>query len=201
MLNLRLSRYNAVCCIMALTLFVVSSHATAQVTVNAPKGILNRDQPKTGKEKPKQRGNDSSRRDKPATPSVRNFDDKSDDAHEAKSNRRSQVSAPKDNYRMSAKAAERQVSGFRIQVLFSSSRNAREEAKSRARNLALKFPQYRSYISYNAPQWRLRIGDFRNRDDAGRAMSRLRNAFPAYSASMIVVRDVVNIWPGGVGNR
>ena len=58
----------------------------------------------------------------------------------------------------------------------------------------MKFPQYRSYISYNAPTWRLRLGDFKTHGDAQAALSHIRSVFPNYAREMTIVRDHINVW-------
>lgn len=83
--------------------------------------------------------------------------------------------------------------GFRIQVLSDNTPNGKANAQARARAIAMKFPQYRTYISFNAPSWRLRIGDFKDQGEASAAMSRVRAAFPAFGG-MSLVKDNVNIW-------
>lgn len=84
--------------------------------------------------------------------------------------------------------------GFRIQVFNESSANAKADAQNRARAIAMRFPQYRTYLSYNAPAWRLRIGDFKDQGEAAAALSRVRSAFPAFSGQMMLVKDNVNVW-------
>lgn len=84
--------------------------------------------------------------------------------------------------------------GFRIQVYSDNSSNGKANAQARAKALSVKFPQYRTYLSYNAPSWRLRIGDFKDHSEASAALGKVRGAFPAYSSEMIVVKDNVNVW-------
>ena len=88
----------------------------------------------------------------------------------------------------------KQVTGYRIQVLFSSRRGARNLAYARAKELAMAFPQYHYYVSYNAPQWRLRVGDFTRRESARRALRRIKKAFRKYASETIIVTDTVNVW-------
>lgn len=83
--------------------------------------------------------------------------------------------------------------GFRIQVLSDNGANGKANAQARARAIAMRFPQYRSYISFNAPSWRLRIGDFKDQSEASAALSRMRAAFPSYGG-MSIVKDNVNVW-------
>jgi outer membrane biosynthesis protein TonB len=85
--------------------------------------------------------------------------------------------------------------GYRIQAYSDNNyRTAKASAQARARAIAMKFPQYRSYISYNAPTWRLRLGDFKSHSEAQAALSRIRSVFPNYAREMTIVRDHINVW-------
>lgn len=84
--------------------------------------------------------------------------------------------------------------GFRIQAFSESSASGKATAQARAKQIAMKFPQYRTYISYNAPMWRLRVGDFKTQADAQTAMSRLRSIFPQFAGSLMIVKDNINVW-------
>lgn len=83
--------------------------------------------------------------------------------------------------------------GYRVQVFSdNNARSAKSEARGRARNISSRFPQYRTYVVYNAPFWRLRVGDFRNQQDAEQAADEIKRAFPSYSREVRVVRDRIS---------
>ena len=85
--------------------------------------------------------------------------------------------------------------GFRIQAYTDNNpKTAKAAAQKRARDIAMKFPQYRSYITYKAPAWRLRIGDFKTRGEAQAALARIKKIYPNYAREMVIVRDRINIW-------
>lgn len=92
-----------------------------------------------------------------------------------------------------APTATRSAGGYRIQ-LFSgnNARTAKNEATHRASLIDTQFPEYASYVSYDAPYWRLKVGDFRNYEEASAALSRLKAAMPSYAREMRVVRDRIN---------
>ena len=120
--------------------------------------------------------------------------DKDNDKDTKKEARHEEKRPPKRNHTTQQSIQARGV-GYRIQAFSDNSgNNAKAAAQQRARAIAMKFPQYRSYISYNAPSWRLRIGDFQKQEDAQRALQRIRAAFPAYGREMIIVRDRINVW-------
>ena len=85
--------------------------------------------------------------------------------------------------------------GFRIQAYTdNNARTAKAAAQQRARDIAMKFPQYRSYISYKAPSWRLRIGDFKTQREAQAALQRIKSVYPKFAREMVIVRDRINVW-------
>ena len=85
--------------------------------------------------------------------------------------------------------------GYRIQAYSDNNyKTAKAAAQKRARDIAMKFPQYRSYISYEAPAWRLRIGDFKTHREAQAALHRIKSVYPKFAREMVIVRDRINIW-------
>ncbi len=194
MLNSRLARIFALSFVLVLLVAMTPVAVTAQVTVNAPKGLLNREKGTSAKEKDKEK----SKAQEPAGGEASTTSPaESQHSQPVKSQPRKKRVLSNDerkNYRFSNQTVTKRTGGFRVQVLFSSNKNARSVAQARAKEIALKFPQYRFYISYNAPQWRLRVGDFTSRESAGKALRRIRRAFRAYGSEMIVVRDNINVW-------
>lgn len=84
--------------------------------------------------------------------------------------------------------------GYRVQVFSDNNqRTAKNEARSKSRSIGSRFPKYRTYVSYTSPYWRLRVGDFRTRQEATAAADELREAFPSYSKEIRVVRDRINL--------
>lgn len=86
------------------------------------------------------------------------------------------------------------MAGYRIQVYSDGNqRNAKKQTQLKAAQVSRRFPNMRTYISYSAPFWRLRVGDFRSRSEADAAAAQLRQAFPAFRNEIRIVRDRVNI--------
>lgn len=93
-------------------------------------------------------------------------------------------------------ASNENVVGYRIQVFSDrNQRTAKGEAMSKERSIKEAFPEMGSYITYDAPSWRLRVGDFRTRDEAVARLAELRELFPGYANEMIIVVDVINTLP------
>ena len=90
-----------------------------------------------------------------------------------------------------------QRNGFRIQV-FSDGRNQSTlEARAKARGNAIvaRFPKYRGqvYTYSSAPNWYTRIGNFRNEEEAQKALDELKRSFPGFSSEMRVVKSKINV--------
>lgn len=76
--------------------------------------------------------------------------------------------------------------GFRVQIYNGSNRG---EAQQRKIDFIRRFPNTRSYMTYIAPTYRVKVGDFKTRADAMRFYSTLSTI---YSPCM-VVPDIVEI--------
>lgn len=86
------------------------------------------------------------------------------------------------------------MAGYRVQVFSdNNSRTAKNEARAKAHTVGEQFPQYRTYVSYTSPYWRLKVGDFRTRHEAETVAEEMRRAFPAFGKEIRVVRDRITI--------
>jgi len=84
--------------------------------------------------------------------------------------------------------------GYRIQVFDDNNpRTARTEAQNRKRLMESRFPEWRSYMQFNSPYWRVKVGDFQTRGEAEGAIEDMRRAFPYMSTQLRIVRDRINI--------
>lgn len=82
--------------------------------------------------------------------------------------------------------------GYRIQVYSgNNARYSKGEAQNRAAAIAAAFPEHATYVTYDAPYWRLRVGDFRTYEDASAALSVLKAQFPAYARELRLVRSKI----------
>lgn len=83
--------------------------------------------------------------------------------------------------------ARRHVPGFRIQVMNTPDRNKVNAAKIKVYE---QFPDWKPYLIYQAPNYKLRVGDFRTEDEANAAMQQLSRLFPT---GLYVIRDVIEV--------
>ena len=182
---------------------------SGQVNVDAPKELvkrnnanLNNKQQQTTKDK-KVNEKDKNKAE-PANDDVKlneldeeTKDVKKDEDKDKEKDKKKEEVTPKKPKRThtSQQTIEDRGVGFRIQAFTDNNpRTAKTDAQKRARDIAMKFPQYRSYITYKAPAWRLRIGDFKTRAEAQAALARIKKIYPNYAREMVIVRDRINIW-------
>lgn len=83
--------------------------------------------------------------------------------------------------------ARRNVAGYRLQVINTSDRNAAISAKTKVYQL---YPELKAYLLYQAPYFRLRVGNFTDKDEAEDYRKSLSKEFPN---SVFLVRDTVEV--------
>ena len=85
------------------------------------------------------------------------------------------------------------LNGFRINVYSGNGRNAKETAENRERMILEKFPEITTYLVYNPPFFRLRIGDFQNEEAAIVFFNRVKKEFPQFAREMLIVSDEIKV--------
>ena len=89
------------------------------------------------------------------------------------------------NKRTSALTSNGKVKGFRIQII---STNSRVEAFNVKALVLSRFPDQKVYTTYQAPLFKVRVGDFIKRDEAEKYRKLMLAIFPT---GLYVVEDVV----------
>ncbi len=85
--------------------------------------------------------------------------------------------------------SRRNVPGFRIQVINTSDRNAAISAKTKVYQL---YPELKAYLIYQSPYFRLRVGNFKDKEEADGYMKVLSKQFPG---NVFLIRDIIEIKP------
>jgi hypothetical protein len=76
------------------------------------------------------------------------------------------------------------VSGYRVQIHFG---NEREKAKEIKTQFLKTFPDIPAYESYQSPNFRIRVGDYRSKLEASKYLMQISGAFPS---SFIVTDNI-----------
>lgn len=79
-----------------------------------------------------------------------------------------------------------QMSGYRIQLFFDSEKSSVDEARSKFMNL---YPKVDTYVTYVAPNYFLKVGDFRTQTDAEKVKSAVEGQFP----TSFIVKEKINL--------
>lgn len=83
--------------------------------------------------------------------------------------------------------------GYRVQVFDDNNvMSAKHDAQARRHLVESRFPEFRTYVQFNSPYWKVKVGDFRTRSEADAAMAAIRAAFPGFASQLRVVRDRIN---------
>src|ERR1700760_3717277 len=88
---------------------------------------------------------------------------------------------------MTTRQSRRNVPGFRIQVMNTPDRQKVYDAKVKVYQ---EFPDWKPYLLYQAPNYKLRVGDFKTEDEAQAALQQLSKLFPQ---GMYVIRDIIEL--------
>ncbi|MCO5258551.1 MAG: SPOR domain-containing protein [Crocinitomicaceae bacterium] len=79
-----------------------------------------------------------------------------------------------------------QISGYRLQIFFDSDKSKVDHARIQ---FSRSFPKIEAYVTYNAPNYFLRVGDFRTSAEADRLKAELGSEFP----TSFIVQEKVNL--------
>ena len=89
------------------------------------------------------------------------------------------------NKRTAMLTSSGQYKGYRVQVI---STNSRDQAFKIKTELLTRFPDQKTYTSYQSPLFKVRIGNFVRREDAEQFRKTLNRFYPQ---SVYVVEDVI----------
>ncbi len=93
------------------------------------------------------------------------------------------------NKRSSMMTSGGQYKGFRLQVVSTTNRDNASAIKT---DLMNKFPEHKTYILFQSPNFKIRIGNFIKREDAEKLRKQLNKYFPQ---GVYVVEDAIEYYP------
>ena len=86
---------------------------------------------------------------------------------------------------------EQMVSGYRIQVYSDNmQRRAKEMAQERAKMIQNSDSTLATYVTFNSPFWRVRVGNYSSYEEAAIKLRELKKQFPSIS-DMRIVKDII----------
>lgn len=81
--------------------------------------------------------------------------------------------------------------GYRIQIFSGNNqRESKNEAYSKEEQIKTMFPLLDTYVTFQSPFWKLRVGNFRTSEEAHAKLRELKQAFPKWK-EMFIVREQV----------
>ena len=83
-------------------------------------------------------------------------------------------------------AVKQTMNGYRVQIYFGSVRQKAAEVKM---DFASKHPEIASYLTYTAPNFKVRAGDFRTRLEAQKLFKTIEGQYP----TCFIVPDEINL--------
>lgn len=88
-------------------------------------------------------------------------------------------------------SSDSRINGFRVQIYSDSGNQSKLRTQRRQAEFARRYPDVPSYITFDAPEFKLRVGNFRTRLDARRFLETIARE---YEGAFIVV-DLIQ-FPG-----
>jgi hypothetical protein len=88
---------------------------------------------------------------------------------------------------VTTRESRRFVPGFRIQVINSNDRSKVFAAKAKVYD---QFPDWKPYLLYQSPNYKLRVGNFKTQEEAQDALKQLSRLFPS---GLYIIPDVIEL--------
>ena len=84
--------------------------------------------------------------------------------------------------------AAKKLTGYRIRVYFDNGQSARMRSESIARSVSNAFPGIGVYRTFESPNFKVTVGDFRTKDEALKVYHSLKATYP----TAIILRETIN---------
>ncbi len=83
--------------------------------------------------------------------------------------------------------------GYRIQIFSGNNqRLAKAEASRKQQAVRELMPDMSTYVTFQSPFWKLRVGNYRTSEEAHAALLKLKQEFPSWK-EMFIVNDIIKI--------
>ena len=101
-------------------------------------------------------------------------------------NQSSAMKSAFDSY-VSANASKR-ITGYRIRVYYENNQNARNRSEAIARCISGTYPGIGVYRTFESPNFKVCVGDFRTKDEALKLYHALKSSYP----TAIILKETIN---------
>lgn len=80
------------------------------------------------------------------------------------------------------------MNGYRVEIFFSAEMNAKEQALRKKKEFLSNYPDYNVHIMFSAPNFKVRVGDFRTKNEALKLYKMIQNDYPG----AFIVPDIID---------
>ena len=84
--------------------------------------------------------------------------------------------------------ASKKLTGYRIRVYFDNGQNARNKSEAIARSVSAAYPGIGVYRTFESPNYKVTVGDFRTKDEALKVFHSLKSTYP----TALLLKDTIN---------
>ena len=84
--------------------------------------------------------------------------------------------------------ASKTLSGYRIRVFYDNSPQARTRSESIENTLQAQYPEHKVYRSFESPNYKVTVGDFRSKDEALGIYNALKGTYP----TAYIIKETIN---------
>ena len=84
--------------------------------------------------------------------------------------------------------ASKKMSGYRIRVYYENGQNARGRSEAISRSISNAYPGMAVYRTFDSPNYKVCVGDFRTKDEALKVYHALKASYP----TALILKDVIN---------
>ena len=84
--------------------------------------------------------------------------------------------------------ASKKMAGYRIRVFFDNGQNARNRSEAIARSIANSYPGIGVYRTFESPNFKVSVGDFRTKDEALKVYQSLKASYP----TALILKENIN---------
>ncbi len=70
------------------------------------------------------------------------------------------------------------IDGFRVEIFFSSELDAKAQALNKKLEFLSEYPDYVVHVTYDSPNFRVRVGDFRTKNEALELYKKIKKSYP-----------------------